>query len=291
MAIAYASKSTTDPTTSSTSVDITKPTGLAEGDLMVAHVSCEKASGTHTVISLPSGWADITNSDFNDLATRYAYKVADSADVAASAFSFALESGKGISLAGGSIIRITGASTSFLFDVDNYTNSSGSPATFSGGITPPADSLLLFFTTSGGTGGNTMTIGSQAIATDNPSWTEIYDSGTILDIDLWMSGAYANRTQATATGNYSCTLSTTASGNTVGCLISIAVPVSVTVSPTVITVTATVQSPTVSGSALVSPTVMSVTVNVQSPTVTIATPKWVNEDKSSAPTYTNQVKS
>lgn len=272
MAIAYASHSFNTPTGGETQA-LTKPTGLAVGDLMVAHVH-SRTSGD--AWSVPANWTQVVGASTDSNAVFY--KVADSGDVAASSFNLSRNASEVI---GGSIVRITGASTSFQTDSDTYANSGGTSASFSGGVTPAANSLLLFFTAAYSTGGNTMTITDQAITTSNPSWTELYDGGTTTDVDLWMSGAYANRPEATGTGNYTCTLATT-SGSTDGILISIQEVVNVTVSPAVVSVIATVQAPSVTGGATVSPAVISTIASVQAPVVSIPTPQFTNVSKNSA---------
>jgi hypothetical protein len=85
----------------STTLNITKPTGLAAGDLMVAVI----ASGRFTAdISGPVGWAEVTVSN-GSYALSVFSKLADASDAAASTFAFTQ------SLTGdikGSLIRITG---------------------------------------------------------------------------------------------------------------------------------------------------------------------------------------
>lgn len=88
----------------STTMNITKPSGLAEGDLMVAVI----ASGRNNAdLSSPAGWDEITVSNSTYPLSVFS-KLAEASDVAASTFAFTQ------SLTGdikGSLIRITGATT------------------------------------------------------------------------------------------------------------------------------------------------------------------------------------
>lgn len=281
MAIAYASHSFTTPATAvNDELVITKPTGLAVGDMMIAHLFSKTTSNAWTA----TGWTLITSSNTADHVAYY--KVATSDDTSATNFTFTRT---GSELVGGAIIRLTGASTTFYYDadVDNDNTASGSPVTFSGGVTPAANSLLLFLTGSHGTGGATITTSSYAIATSNPTWTELYDGGTTADNDMWVSAAYAIRPEATATGNYTVTLGSVG-GFTNGLLIAVAPVLDASATATVVTVTATVQTPTPTVSQ--APSVVTLTVTVNTPTGTVPTPDFTNTSKNSA-TWTNSSKS
>lgn len=97
MAIAVQSTATTGYTSAVNSINITKPTGLAENDLMVALIGYVDAAGATT----PSGWTELYDS--NNLACFY--KIADASDAAASNFTFALDDLGNI---GGALFRIDG---------------------------------------------------------------------------------------------------------------------------------------------------------------------------------------
>jgi hypothetical protein len=76
-------------TNSASQITITKPTGLAVGDLMVAVIGKDD----DVLINLPSGWSSPAGLFYgtasgNDLYSRIFYKVADAADVAASNFTW-----------------------------------------------------------------------------------------------------------------------------------------------------------------------------------------------------------
>lgn len=186
-------------TTSSTTLTITKPTSLAVGDLMVAHIT---AYGGSTVASsdwnVLSGWTRETDTNVADgpantgVRTNTQYKIADSGDVAASNFTFTW-GGSSTNLLGG-ILRITGANPVDPIGSSNADSlqDATSPWSTNAPVTPAeANSLCLMFAATTGPGSS---FSAYNFATDNPSWTEIYDTSVI-------GAAYATRTQTTSSGN------------------------------------------------------------------------------------------
>jgi len=198
MAVAYKS-SNIFPITSTNNVFITKPTDLAVGDLLIAHIFNAKAQ----TITPPSGFTALltttTTGSINQHAMYLFWKVADAGDVAATTFSFTTASSQ---TAGGGLMAFTGA-TSFAPIPEfagSTANNTGSPS-FANTITPHiADSMILIL---GGliTAGSTSGVSTYAIATSNPSWTEIYDDSP--DTARRFYAAYGSRPQTTATGNSS----------------------------------------------------------------------------------------
>ena len=280
MAITYQSSQTTSYASGSTVV-VTKPTGLAVGDLMVA---CIQALGitAHTDITC-SGWTTETGN--NNIDAAILKKIADSADVAASNFTFYLGA---TYQSGGAITRITTGSSTWTTGTIFNAGTTATP-TFTTGITPATtDSLMLMFVFGIGTGG-VETSSAYAITTNNPTWTEAYDIGVNSTTDGTIALAYANRPENSATGNFSATCSG-GSNTKFGLLISIPEMLNVTVSPSVIDLTLSVQAPAVTGGATVSPDAIIMTASVQAPTVNITanpitntdknTSTWVNPDKS-----------
>lgn len=185
---------------------LTKPTGLAVGDLMVVAIIQLNADSVTT----PSGWSNFVNksSSGGSVQLRFYSKTADSSDVAASNFTF-VDDGDA-SPKTGSILRIAGFNTatpSSVFNGDGTQASTATPS-FASTVTPDSpDSIVLFAI--GTYGGDTShTFSSYAVVTSNPSWTEIMDlyypnSTSSLGFGL----AWASRPQITATGNSSCTIS------------------------------------------------------------------------------------
>lgn len=177
----------------------TKPTSLAVGDIMIGHAYL--ASG-FVGLTPPTGF---TSAGFSTIqsgagANFYYYKIATSADVLASGFTLTTSSStSGVF----NITRITDGDTNpvnWKFGPNGgntFTDNTATPS-IAAGITPDADSLIMQFWCA-----NTSitSIGSYAIATDNPSWTEAYD---VTDgSSTATSMAYASRSQNTTTGDMS----------------------------------------------------------------------------------------
>lgn len=275
-----ASFNTANPGNAS-SITVTKPSGLAVGDLMIFHYGYNDGVDTADTIS---GWTHEVNSYGGSNKTGIQYKIADSGDVAASNFTVSFTGIVGNPLAG--LLRITDYVSSGLLN-ENKDTGANSDNTLSMAVTPSyPNSLILMFIHSSEGGA----ISNYAIATDNPSWSEQYDIQNGSSSGL--ACASATRTQTTSTGDSSFT-SSSGSGTEdyFGILVAIETPASVTVSPTVVDITTSVQSPTVSGGATVSPTVVSATTSVVAPTVSFPQDDWTNQSKSSADTWTNQSKS
>jgi hypothetical protein len=121
-------------TNSASQITITKPTGLAVGDLMVAVIGKDD----DVLINLPSGWSSPAGlwqgtSSGNDLYSRIFYKVADAADVAASNFTWTF---------GDSGEDCTGTLAAFIPSNSNPAyGSSSTPVALT--LAPPAGSLVI----------------------------------------------------------------------------------------------------------------------------------------------------
>lgn len=288
MAVAYRSH-TTKTGTESTDFVMTKPTGLQAGDMMIAAVI---TNGVVPDFSR-TGWSkigDLDNSTNNG--TEVFARIADSSDAAATDFTFTYAGSFGgqnlsailVAYSGSftSTSNITAIDTSYDADAD-----SDDIGEWTGGITPLADSTLVMIGMASCSNASTSSLSGYAITTSNPTWTERADFGNTSNSDTRMGFADATRPESTATGNYEINFNSTGNVNDAfGVLLSISESVNVTVSPTVITATASVQTPTVSGGATVSPTVVTVTISVQSPTVSTPTPDWTNTDKNNT-SWTN----
>lgn len=183
--------------TSTTSTSVTKPTGLAVGDLMIGYVASNGNS-----VGYPSGFSELqtfTNTVGSALSTFLCYKYADSSDVAASTFSFNINT-PGTANNFCALLRVTGGvSIISLFEKTSGTTTNTATPSLTG-VTPNSrgNSLLLQFWHGGS---NVNSISTYAIATSNPSWSELYD---VASGGLCASMAYATRPEVTATGNFSC---------------------------------------------------------------------------------------
>ena len=275
---------------------VTKPTGLAAGDLMVAFVADRGSNYETGAPSTPSGWTEIVAliEDASGGITVYA-KIASAGDAAAADFTFSHSNGAAIIAA--ALYRITGTIAS----VDNIYREASNAGTepsadvfrFANGFTPDTASTLLIMGVEGqstNNGFDSSDATAYALETNNPTWTERHDF--VYGTDLRLSTATATRTETTATGYYQITYTAAGAetpGSANGILLGITDTANGTHNATVITITATINAPTATGTAQVSPTVITATATINAPTVTGGTNDslWKNDDKPSAGTISN----
>lgn len=298
MAVAYESFSTVSfaTKTSGQTIVITKPTGLAVNDFLIAHLSQVVTSGSNADWETPSGWTLLLNQNESGNLNSEArltvfYKLADSSDVAASNFTFTTNTGS--CLAGGALYRVSGGAS--VTGVADGTIDTTTP-TFTNTLTPSlADSVMLFLVTASDAGDTTGSVSSYAITTDNPTWTERYDftgsegvaNGT--NRQGIMAGATASRPETTATGDSSCTL-VNYSQNLVGAIVVITPPQDVNLSMPVGTLTLTGQEPSLTIGIVFPMPAGELTINGQTPTLTTSeNTVWTEETKNSA-TWTEESK-
>lgn len=196
MAVAYASQSNAGWTSGVSSQAVTKPSGLEVGDIMLAYCATNPPGS----FSLPSGFTSLgsTTSGGNNYNSYLGWKVATSGDVAATDFTFSFGGNTTNFCA---IVRVTGATwgaTPLKSSGLSQANTSTPSLT---GITPDArgNNLLFQFWHGSDAVGSTA---SYAIATSNPSWTEIIDISQSATAGVGV--AWALRPEVTATGNFSC---------------------------------------------------------------------------------------
>lgn len=293
MAVAVASTASTGFATG-TSITITKPTGLAAGDLLFAFIYIK---GNAPTVTTPSNWTqgtpEVVASDF---ILTYLYKIADSADAAASNFSFTISSS--LPVAGG-LLRVTGsAGSSIIAAVDQDTELNGD-RTFSGGVTPTQASSLLIMAIGSSSDQQNGDYGSNAVATSNPSWTEAWEfEANLTDGNNYVTQvAYAVRTEVTPTGDYSISGGGYGNANTdygaflvcVNPAISVTVDQS-TLTPAIMNATGAVPTPTISGGMTATPSVINATGAVLTPAHNDQA-DWSAQDKSDTATWTNTSKS
>lgn len=201
----------TDPTTSSadTSMVVTKPTGLAVGDLLLGIGQCV----TSRTISAPGGWTVVAN----DSSTMRVYiwtKIADSSDVAASNFTFTASGS--FSQAIVTLHRVSSPSTNTpTFSIGSAVNSSSQSCPT---ISTPTNNCLVFWGCTNSNGGQTSTAdkGTERTDTGNASsgcWIGVYTNleataGSITGATITLSTSQTSRpfsiaieSAATASGN------------------------------------------------------------------------------------------
>lgn len=254
---------------------ITKPTGLAVGNILVASIF---GSGGGDV-STPSGWTSLitVNTDYDVSRARCFIKTADASDVAASNFSFSNTFG---GLCYGILSRLSGASFDQIVTY-NRSNSSTSSVSYSG-LTPNyADSLYLIVSAFANGGSSSPYFSSYAMATSNPTWTEQteYDNGGGYASSL----ASANRNATTATGNISLNISGLNGSSDVYSYLLVFLPnVSASATPATLDLVSTIP-----------PTLFPIqlTATLNAPTQTASNGIWTNDNPSATPTWVNDTQS
>lgn len=288
MAVTVQSVSSVARNTSSTTIVITKPTGLAVGDLMVAHLVRTDNDQNSRTWSL-SGWTTAVDVQGNDTAISSSgmaalYKIADSGDVAASNFTFTISSTA--DFLAGAIYRISGHSISAPINTSAsaFVNNDETPS-FGNTVTPTfADCLLLMLVHHYAGSSSSKETGTYAITTDNPTWTEAYDNHNSTQTTI--AGAYALRPETTATGNSSFASTGDATTDTGSIILAIKPLINVTVSADVVSVTVSTPAVTVQTGVNVSVSPVSVNISISSPTIRNLV-RWTNSEDKTSLDWTN----
>lgn len=213
MAIAYQSLQSN----SSTDGDlvITKPVSLAVGDTLLAGIlfNDDNSAGTGTAgTTTPSGWTRISRTSTGSpthVVLDVFIKEADSADVAASDFTFVRATDDAVYHMIGHLLRIT----DFGIDAGNSANTSvaGVSSITLTGFTPlRANTLMVAFLAN--SSASTVLNTSIALTTNNPSWTERAET-SVNDAsrDSTLSVYTATRAETTATGDITATYASSVS--------------------------------------------------------------------------------
>ena len=182
-----------------TSTLVTKPTGLAVGNLMLAHGAGRDSNFTFTP---PAGWTELDKSSDGDVVTYLWYKVAVAGDVAGANFDFVSnQSGRERFAA---VTSIRGTLKTDPLSPDTDTNGSGNTITI-GTITPDQEKHMVFLFAANAE--ESLTFDSFSIATDDPSWTTVYNTSYGGSRDGNRFYAYGARDSVNATGNATINLS------------------------------------------------------------------------------------
>jgi hypothetical protein len=193
MAIAYQSIQVASDR-NATPLTITKPTGLAAGDLMIAYLSCSSGSGAWT---LPANWTSVVTGTTADNYVAVFAKYATAGDAAASNFSF---TGTGDSV--GLLLRFSGNFNSTLSINKSVINMAGITTT---GVDPDFGGALVMFGSTESASTGSPVYSAYSVATDNPTWTEIIDDRYDDLVEIHFFAAWGLRSQSTATGASSVT--------------------------------------------------------------------------------------
>lgn len=294
MAIAVLTTSTVSGSTTGSLV-ITKPTGVAVGDLLVISV------GFRWSPSSPTNWPSCTgftrnaergvgNNGVNPQAGLVLLtKIADSSDVSASNYTI---NNPSTYLHASTMYRISwnGNNVNPIFDY-----SVTSPETLK---RVTASTLMLMCVQTNGSGATVTNISDYTVTSgeSNPTWTEVLDVSTTDPAGTYDDNrsafAYATTTNATDVTAWAYTI-TGSAGINCAILAIIPEPQNVTSDISHLSVTPTIESVTASQVNVatdVSHLAVTPTLNGIEATNSSDRTQWTNENKPTAPTWTNQDK-
>lgn len=250
---------------------LTKPTGLAVGDTMIAIVVAETA----TNLASPAGWTLIGAAELATYAkTKSFYKVADSSDVSASNFTFT-----GTDIRGGILYRISGAAPANII--------------FGAGTPPSSSSVIISYFFAGDNAARTVTWSSYTVTGgDSPTFTERLDSSEATGLSTCL---------AVADAIYNSSSAITACGSTIsgsidesgGAFIIIPSQQDGSATSTLLDVTPTILTgQTGSNTTTATSTLLEVSPALVSPNAKSSSDRtqWTNETKPASTTWTNQTK-
>jgi hypothetical protein len=213
------------------SLVITKPTSLAVGDLMVAGIYINNDLFGTVGVPTPSGWSLQEQRDDAGTGRRlYVFlKIANSGDVAASNFTFTNNGGDGSYHMVGHIIRVT--SYGIVAGEANNVGFDSTSLTITGFTPSRVNCLFVAFVAV--SDNSAVTVSNFAMATSNPTWTERAETSVTDGGETSAVAAYtATRPEATATGNFTATVTNPFSVDTLAIVIALSPQVSGTVTPT-----------------------------------------------------------
>lgn len=277
-----------------TSPVITKPTGLAEGDLMIAIIGTVSSIGnTVAVPSTPSGWtlwSDAFYDGASDTHRLYGfYKVADSSDVAASNFTFTCDTSDAVNC--GCLMRVSGQASASEFAGYAYNdNGTGlNPTISSISLSTFTDETLLvmaWLTLDTGLSAAFAGSGYAVTGISNPTWTERSQLASSLGDNEAMVVATATSGELGTITAIEFDASESAS-NWIGLIAAFPTDVDVSVTPDSVSLTGTVNTPTQSADVNISVDSVAITGVVNDPTTATKGGKWTNET-SPNDTWTNE---
>lgn len=195
MAVPVIESSTTATGANVASLTLTKPTGLAVGNLMVAIVALTDQFNNSSDWAATTGWTLSTFSTPNDpsLLTRTAVytKVADASDVAAASFAFAVA--PNAFTASGCLVRISGQSSSPVVASESDASGTATSApSFVTALSATNPNSIVFMSFAGRDLNVTTSSVSGYASTPSLTWTELADIPRVSGADGIIHGiAYA----------------------------------------------------------------------------------------------------
>lgn len=263
MALAVASTSTASANNSA-SIVVTKPSGVAAGDLLVI-VAVAEHDGTNglgnstitctgfTESVQVAREGDNVNTDLN-VQGILLYRIADSSDVSASNYTVASNTGSE-TMGAVAMLRITGWTTGNPVLYKNESNSSLTISSIS--LTRPAPTLMIMFVArKNDNEGFSFASYSVTSGESNPTWTEVLDANVVVNATadsrrISAGVAYANTSNTSSVTAYSATptdLNVGSNGTDadISFLAILVEPTNVTTNISPLAVTPTLFAPTVS---------------------------------------------
>lgn len=209
--------SSTGGGTGSTGAVITKPTGLAVGELMLAWC-VSSALGFHgNSLTAPDGtWIQLQSQSTDSGGTQFCsfWKIADANDILTSSFRFynaSSNSSGDVVVAGIAVLNTIDLVNPFPTMNIGANDNTFASSVAGGGITIPTTmSGIFIILASGANTTASRTLGGYSIVTSNPSWTEQWNKATAASNDRGVAAmATATPTGAigTTTGNSGATFS------------------------------------------------------------------------------------
>lgn len=178
-----------------TTTVITKPSGTQDGDLLIAVLSGRAAVGGN-ISSAPSGWT-LLQTGRVDIGYLYVYTKIASGEP--SSWTWVWDDNS-VDARGWACLCVSPSNQSTPISTSNVASVANSATpSFANTITPTNPNSLMIMIV-GEIDDNNLGMSGYAIATDNPSWTEIVETINSAS-DGTLSIAIANRSQTTATGN------------------------------------------------------------------------------------------
>lgn len=280
-----------------TSPVVTKPTGLATGDLMVAYVFISWDTDVIGNSTTPSGWTKFLNEESAGNPARQNwvfegyYKIADASDVAASNFTFVIDTSN--TVASAAILRITGHSATAPHGGTDAVEDDSSGTSVSGTISvnTMADEalVLMALVANSGSVSSGTTVSGYTISDTNPTWTEVVELATSLGA---LNGVAAIARSSVDVARIVTTASATLSQSKgESCIAFTTIPADTAVAATPSSVAVRVTIPTQDSAAAVNITPDSVAIKAIIPTQgsTFPTTVWSNQSKNNS-TWTPQDK-
>lgn len=244
---------------------------------MLGYIVARSNNGVNITVAAPAGWTTIQYSGAASVVNVASfYKVADSADAAASNFVFTGFPNSASDDHGfAAIARITGANPINPLDGVNIGSVSATTSMSSGGINPSFTDLFIEIAAHvGASNGATVSASNYAVANNNPSWTQqsTQSAGTSDANNLGQSMASANASASGDTGNATATAGG-ATGTHYLQIIAIKTTETITVSPVTDSVASAGIAPGIRRTLVLSTPHSIVSAGI-APVVTVAEAAW-----------------